>query len=119
METPSDWVSPLHIVEKSNGTIRACVDMRQANLAVKRVRYPIPTIRETLQEMSGCSVFSKLDLHMGYQQIELYPSCCDITTFVTRCGLFCFKGPIFGISSASEAFQHIISQVLEGSQHIR
>ena len=99
VETPSDWVSPLHVVEKPNGAIRACVEMRQANQAVKRVRYPIPTIEETLQEMSGCSVFSKLDLRMGYHQIELHPRCHNITTFVTSCGLFRFKRLMFGISS--------------------
>ena len=35
----SRWVSPIVIVSKSNG-----IDMRQANKAIVRERYPIPTV---------------------------------------------------------------------------
>ena len=38
-----------------------CVDMRQANCAVERERYPIQTIDEVIQDMNNSKVFSKLD----------------------------------------------------------
>ena len=69
VDTPSEWVSPLPVVEKPNGATRLCVDMRRANMAVKRVRYPIPILEQTPHELSGCTVFTKLDLKMGYHQI--------------------------------------------------
>ena len=68
---PTPWVSPLVVVPKSSGEIRVCVDMRQVNTAVLRERYPIPTIEESLQDLNGAAVFSKLDLKWGYHQIEL------------------------------------------------
>ena len=40
----SSWVSPVTAVPKPPGDIRLQVDMRQANMAVKRERFPIPTI---------------------------------------------------------------------------
>ena len=40
---PTSWVSPVVVVPKPSGDIRLCVDMRQANMAVKRERFPIPT----------------------------------------------------------------------------
>ena len=43
---PSSWVSPVVVVPKPTGDICLCVDMRQANTAVKRERVPIPTIDE-------------------------------------------------------------------------
>ena len=116
VDTPSEWVSPLRVVEKPNGAIRLCVDMRRANTAVKRVRFPIPTLEQTLQELSGCTVFSKIDLRMGYHQVELTPESREITTFITDEGLFRFKRLMFGISSASEMFQYIIRQVLDGCE---
>ena len=58
---PTPWVSPLVVVPKSNGEVRICVDMRQVNTTVIRQRYPIPTV-ETLHDLTGASVFSKLDL---------------------------------------------------------
>ena len=46
---PSLWDSPVVAVPKPSGDIRLWVDMRQANMAVKRERFPIPTIDEVLQ----------------------------------------------------------------------
>jgi hypothetical protein len=36
--------------------------MRQANKAVQRERFPIPNVEDTLYQMNGATVFSKLDL---------------------------------------------------------
>ena len=36
----SSWISPVVVVPKPNGEVRLCVDMRQANCAVERERYP-------------------------------------------------------------------------------
>ena len=67
---PSTWVSPVVVVPKPTGDIRLCVDMRQAIMAVKRERYPIPTIDEVLQDLNQSKFFSKLDLNSAYHQIE-------------------------------------------------
>ena len=39
---PTPWVSPIVAVPKKDDTTRICVDMRMANQAINRVRYPIP-----------------------------------------------------------------------------
>ena len=79
---PSSWVSPVVVVPKLMGDIRLCVDMRQANMAVKRERYPIPTIDEVLQDFNQSKFFSRRDLNSAYHQIELAPESRDITTLV-------------------------------------
>ena len=66
------WVSPLVAVPKSNGDIRVCVDMRRVNETILRERHPIPTLEETLQDLNGATVFSKLDLRWGYHQVDLH-----------------------------------------------
>ena len=66
---PSSWVSPVVVVPKPSFDIRLCVDMRQANMAVKRV----PTIAEVLQDLNQSKFFSKLDLNSAYHQVELSP----------------------------------------------
>lgn len=60
------WVNPVVIVPKANAEIRMCLDMRQANAAIIRGRFPIPTVDELLQGMNGSAIFSKLDLKWGY-----------------------------------------------------
>ena len=63
---PSSWVSPVVVVPKPSGDIRLCLDMRQANMAVKRELYPIPTIDVVLQDLNQSKFFSKLDLNSAY-----------------------------------------------------
>ena len=62
VEGPAPWVNPVVIVLKNNGEIRLSIDMRQANQAIMRRRYPIPTVDEVLHTLNGSKVFSKLDL---------------------------------------------------------
>ncbi|KAJ8018643.1 hypothetical protein HOLleu_43268 [Holothuria leucospilota] len=113
---PTPWVSPVVIVPKPSGDIRLCVDMRLANQAIIRERYPIPTIEEILQNMNDSAIYSKLDLNMGFHQIELAEESRSITTFVTHTGLYRYKRLMFGISSAPELYQHIIQQVVAGCE---
>ena len=69
----SRWVSPIVIVPKANGEVRMCIDMRQANKAIVRERYPITTVQEMLAEMNGAKVFSKLDLGQGFFSVRVGP----------------------------------------------
>ena len=66
VEGPTPWVNPVIVVPKAKDTdIRLCLDMRMANRAIIRGRYPILTIDELLHDMNGSVLFSKLDLKMG------------------------------------------------------
>lgn len=101
---------------KPSGEVRICIDMCQANKAIIRERYPIPTVQEMLAEINGARsrVFSKLDLKQGFFQCELDPDSRDITTFVSHLGLYRMKRLSMGVSSAPECFQYTIQKVLNG-----
>ena len=94
IEGPTPWVSPIVVAPKpkSPGQVRVCVDMRQANQAIKRERHVTPTIKEIIGDLNGAKVFSKLDLNQGYNQLELAPESRYITTFGTHLGLMRYKG---------------------------
>ena len=116
---PSRFVSPVVVVPKPGGDIRLCVDMRQANQSVKRVRHFIPTIDELLQDMNESRVMSKIDIKWAYHQIELKPEAREITTFITHKGLYRYKRLNFGISCAVEMFQKVIQQILQGCEGVQ
>ena len=40
--------------------------LRQANVAIKRVGHPIPTLEELMKNMAGAMKCSKIDLNSGY-----------------------------------------------------
>ena len=82
---PTPWVSPVVCVPKKNGKMRVCVDMRSANIAIKRECHSTPTINGLMNDLNGATVFSKLDLNQGYNQLELEESSRFITTFCHTC----------------------------------
>lgn len=112
---PTTWVSPAVFAPKPNkDDVRICVDMRRANEAIQREKLPIPTVDEVLEELNGSTVFSKLDMNMGFHQIELEEGSRDITTFSAGDSLFRYKRLSFGVNSAPEQYQHIIRQTIAG-----
>ena len=119
VEGPLPWVNPVVIVPKNNGETRLCVDTRQANQAIMRSRYPIPTVDEVLHTMNGSKVFSKLDLKWGYHQLELGSESREITNFATPDGFFRYKRLLFGVCSASEQYQHEIASALAGIEGVQ
>ncbi|PFX13666.1 Uncharacterized protein K02A2.6 [Stylophora pistillata] len=112
------WLNQVVIVPKADGDLRLCIDMRQGNKAIIRGRYPIPTVDELLHNKNGSKFLGKLDLKWGYYQLDLSPESRQITNFVTHKGLYRYKRLLFGVSSASEEYQHKISTALAGIEGV-
>lgn len=90
----------------------------KANEAIIRERYPIPTVDEILQGLNGSAIFTKLDLKWGYYQLELTLESREITTFAVHNGVYRYKRLIFGVSTASEQYQHEIANALAGIEGV-
>lgn len=104
---------------KDPDKVRICVDMRQTNTAIEREHLITPTMDDVVHELNGGTVFSKLDLSVGYHQLEIHPDSRYITTFTTHLGLRCYKRLSFGISSVAEVFQNAICQTLQGLSGVK
>ena len=111
---PTPWCAAMVVVPKRSGAVRICVDLKPLNQSVLREVHPIPKVDETLAQLSGATMFSKLDANSGFWQIPLAPESRPLTTFLTPFGRFCFNKLPFGVSSAPELFQRRMSQILEG-----
>ncbi len=114
VDEPTSWCAGMVVVPKKNGTIRICVDLKPLNKNVLMEVHPLPKVDETLAQMTGAKVFSKLDANSGFWQIPLARESRLLTTFITPFGRYCFNKLPFGICSAPEHFQKRISRILEG-----
>ena len=118
IDEPTEWCSPMVVVPKPNGTVRICVDLTKLNESVQRERLLLPSVEQTLAQISGAKYFSKLDANSGFWQIQLAPESSKLTTFITPFGRFAFNRLPFGITSAPEYFQRKMSEILSGLEGV-
>lgn len=70
------------------------------NPHLKIERYPLPRIEDIFSKLHGGQEFTKLDLSMVYQQIELGEEFRKYTTLSTSKDLFQYTRLIYGLASA-------------------
>ncbi|KAJ9506024.1 hypothetical protein QJQ45_002500 [Haematococcus lacustris] len=105
----SPYAAPILFVQKKSGELRMCIDYCQLNKLTLRDQYPLPRIDDLFDRLSGCSVFSSLDLQAGYHQIRITPEDVPKTAFRTPEGHFQFKVLSFGLTNAPATFQRVMN----------
>ena len=113
-ESSSDWASAPVLVRKRDGSVRYCVDYRSLNAKTVKDLFPLPSISQCLDHLSGNRYFSTLDMASGYWQIEIDEKDQHKTAFITKYGLFEHKRMAFGLCNAPATFQRVIQFVLRG-----
>ena len=98
--------------------MRICVDLTKLNESVKREQHPLQAVNQTLAQLAGAKVFTKLDVNSGFWQIPLAPESQHLTTFITQFGRYCFTRMPFGITSAPEFFQREMSTLQRGLEGV-
>ena len=118
VDIPTPWCSGIVPVPKKSGAVHICVDLKALNESVLREVYPLPTVDDLLGQLTGATIFSRLDANSGFWQIPLCPESRLLITFITPCGRFCFNKFPFGVASAPELFQKRMSKLLCGLEGI-
>jgi len=110
----SPWSSPLHMVQKSDGSWRPCGDFRRLNTVTVADAYPLPNLQDFSMRAAGCKIFSKIDLRKGYHQVPVNPADVAKTAITTPYGLFEYLRMPFGLRNSGNTFQRHMDQVLSG-----
>ena len=106
------YQSPVLFVRKPGGGLRFCVDYRRLNALTKKDRYPLPLIDETLAQITGAEILTKIDIRHAFNRIRVAEEDEDLTTFGTRFGAYKYRVMPFGLCNGPATFQHYMNDVL-------
>ncbi|GJX60491.1 reverse transcriptase domain-containing protein [Tanacetum coccineum] len=125
----SPWVSPIHVIPKKGGTIvvlndnnelipsctvtgwRVCIDDRKLNDATRKYHFPLPSIDQMLERLSGNEYYCFLDGFSGFFQILIAPEDQEKTMFTCPYGTFAYQRMPFGLCNAPATFQRCMTAI--------
>lgn len=100
------------VIFKKKRFARMCIDYRQLSAITTKDCYHMCDIQTLLDCLYEACLFTSLDLHNGYYQVDVAPHDQHKTAFlVPSGGLYCFLRMPFGLCNALATFTRIMSRV--------
>ena len=109
----SPYGAPVIFVKKKDGKLRMCIYYHALNKITKKNRFPIPLIDDLIDRLQGASVFTKIDLRWGYNQVQIHQDDIEKTAFCTRYSHYQYKVMPFGLTNAPATFQALVQDILK------
>jgi hypothetical protein len=88
-------------------------DYRPINKWTKKNRNVSPLISQTIDRLSGCTLFTKFDVRWEYNNVRIKPEDEWKAAFLTPEGLFKPTVMFFGLTNSPATFQMIMNTIFQ------
>ena len=102
-ESPYGAPVPM-VAKKQPGEYRITGGFRLLNKQTVADKYSIPLLTDFIGQLSGCQIFSSIDLFKSYHQIEIAAEDIHKTAMITPVGNYAYKRLPMGLRSAGSTF---------------
>ena len=110
----SPWNCPVILVKKKDNSNRFVCDFRALNNVTKKDSYPLPHIKDVIDQMQGAKFWTTLDAAAAYWSIPLAEEDKEKTAFSVLRGKYEFNVTPYGLSNAGATYQRMIDICLSG-----
>ena len=109
----SEWLCPIVLPTKTDGTWRLCVDPSSLNAVTVPMIWEVPKIRSLLQHrLAGCTWFAKFDFVAMFWQLALHENSRHLFSFYAgKFGSFCFNRVAMGALNSSVYTQKMLTRM--------
>ncbi len=99
-------------VEKKDDNLRFCVDYRKLNALIKRDRYSLFLIDETLTCIQDSKYLTRLNIIVVFNKLHMHSSSEDLTIFIIFFDFYKYHVMSFELINDSTFYQHYMKDVL-------
>jgi hypothetical protein len=110
-ESWSPYAANFFFVKKKDGKLRPIQDYRPINKWTKKNRNVSPLIPQTIDRLSRCTLFTKFDVHWGYNNVRIKEGDKWKAAFLTPEGLFEPTVMFFGLTNSPATFQMMMNTI--------
>ena len=71
--------------------------------------FPLPWMDQLVDAVAGHELLSFTDAYSRYNQILMYEPDKEHTSFITNCGLYCYKAMLFGLKNVGATYQRLMN----------
>ena len=103
--------SPFFFVNKKDGKLQPCQDYWYLNDWTIKNSYPLSLISEIMDKLKGTKYFTKLDIHWGYNNMQIRKGDESKAAFKTNKGLFELTVMFFGMCNSPAMFQSMMDNI--------
>lgn len=107
------WGALVFFTKKKDGTLYLYIDYRELDQATIKNKYSLPYIIGLFNQLQGTSVFSKINLKIGYHQVQIRAKNILKMAFYCRYGHFEFRVMLFCLANAPKIFVDLMNWIFK------